>query len=110
MTKLSATVVDLAIPERMVSSTMNHDLSELLEFPCDYGFKAFGPTDDVNFVSAVHVAINHVVPVALDAMKSRPSSKGTYQCVTLLARVYNVEQIHAVYAALKRIDNLKYLL
>jgi putative lipoic acid-binding regulatory protein len=89
---------------------MNPDLSELLEFPCEYGFKAFGSTTDDNFVSAVHAAVNEVTPVPLDAMKARPSSKGNYQCVTLLARVYNVEQIHAVYAALKRIDSLKYLL
>ncbi|MDF1579253.1 MAG: DUF493 domain-containing protein [Desulfuromonadales bacterium] len=94
----------------MVSKPVCTDLNELLDFPCDYGFKAFGPTSDPVFADAVHAAINSVVPLAPDAMTSRSSAQGSYQCITVLVRVASVEQIHSIYAALKQIATLKYLL
>jgi len=86
-------------------------VDELLEFPCDYIFKAFGPNDAGGlFASAVRAAVATVVPVALDAIKSRPSSNGAYLCVTLVVRLYNSTQLHAIYAALQGVPDLKYLL
>lgn len=86
-------------------------LEELLEFPCDYQFKAMGPNDEHgDFFRAVHAAVTSVVPVPLDAVKARPSSKGTFQSVTVLVRAHNVDQIKAIYAALHRVPDLKYLL
>lgn len=86
-------------------------LSELLEFPCDYQFKAFGPgEDDDGFVQSVRQAVSSVVPVSLDAVRTRPSSRGTYVCVTVVVRLYNIDQVRAIYASLRRIEGLKYLL
>lgn len=86
-------------------------LSQLLEFPCDYQFKAFGSGgEDDGFVLAVQEAASSVVPVSLDAVRTRSSSRGTYLCVTVVVRLYNIDQIKAIYAALRRIDSLKYLL
>lgn len=86
-------------------------LDELLEFPCDYPFKVFGQVVPENdFVAAVYRAVNSVMPVPLDAMKSRPSSKGHFLCVTVMARVDSMAQIEAIYTALQRVEGLTYLL
>ncbi len=85
------------------------DVSELIEFPSDHIFKAFGPRGEA-FPGAVYLAVQQITPVALDAMKVRPSSKGTYQCVSITVRLQNYQQLKAVYAALKGVPGLKYLL
>lgn len=86
-------------------------IDELLKFPCHFEFKAFGPgDDDETFLVKVQAAIGTVVPVARQAMKSRPSSAGKYQCVSALVTVHNRAQLEAVYTALRTIDDLKYLL
>ncbi len=81
----------------------------LLEFPCDYEFKAFGPSGP-EFVRQVKTAAEQVVPVSVEAIRARPSSKGVYQCVSVVVRLHNQGQVVAIYAALKGIDSLKYLL
>lgn len=84
---------------------------ELLEFPCHFEFKAFGPgDDDETFLIKVLAAISTVVPVSRQATRSRPSSAGRYQCVSALVTVHNRSQLEAIYAALRTIDDLKYLL
>lgn len=84
---------------------------ELLEFPCDYLFKAFGANDpDGVFQQAVRAAVDAVTPVALDAIKSSRSAGGTYLCVTVVVRLVNFQQLEAIYAALRRVEGLKYLL
>jgi putative lipoic acid-binding regulatory protein len=84
---------------------------ELLEFPCHFEFKAFGPgDDDETFLNKVLNAISTVVPVSRQAMKSRPSSAGRYQCVSALVTLQNRTQMDNVYRALRTIDDLKYLL
>lgn len=84
---------------------------ELLEFPCDYLFKAFGPNDpEGSFQNVVRTVVSEVIPVPLDAVKVRPSGGGTYLCVTVVVRLQNFAQLEAIYAALRRIEGLKYLL
>ena len=84
---------------------------QLLEFPCDYEFKAFGPADeDGRFVEAVRSAVSTVTPVSLDAMRSRLSSAGSYLCVTVVVLLHDVSQLHRIYTELRNIDGLKYLL
>jgi hypothetical protein len=84
---------------------------ERLEFPCHFEFKAFGPgDDDETFLNKVLDAISTVVPVSRQATKSRPSSAGKYQCVSALVTLQNRTQLDAVYTALRKIDDLKYLL
>jgi hypothetical protein len=86
-------------------------LSELMEFPCDYLFKAFGPAAaEDGFERAVHRAVCSIVPVPLDAVRPRTSSGGQYLCVTVLVRVHAFAQIEAIYAALRQVENLKFLL
>ncbi len=84
---------------------------ELIEFPCHFEFKAFGPGGDESpFLSQVESAISTVVQVSRQSMKTRPSSGGKYQCVSALVTLQNRTQMEAVYAELRKIDDLKYLL
>lgn len=84
-------------------------MSDLIEFPSDHMFKAFGPRGEA-FPRAVYLAVQQIVPVSLDAMKVRPSSKGAYQCVSITVRLQSYEQLKATYAALRGVPGLKYLL
>ncbi|AMV72089.1 hypothetical protein JCM30471_05890 [Desulfuromonas carbonis] len=86
--------------------------SELkMEFPCEYQFKVFGPADPArDFVTAVQRAAATVMPIPLDALRVRPSKKGTYLCVTLLARLESKAQLDGMYLALGRLPGLLYLL
>lgn len=84
---------------------------ELFEFPCDHLFKAFGPNDsEGTFLQAVRAAVEMVMPVSLDAIKLSQSSGGAYLCVTIMVRLHNFQQLEAIYASLRRVDGLKYLL
>ena len=84
---------------------------ELIDFPCHFEFKAFGPgDDDGRFCSQVHSAVSEVVQVSRHAMRIRSSSGGRYQCVSVLVTLQNRAQLDGVYAALRKIDDLKYLL
>lgn len=82
---------------------------DLFDFPCDHVFKAMGPNSDF-FAHAVHRAVGEVLPVSQDAIKTRPSAKGNYISVSVVVRVHNFDQVTRIYAALRRIDDLKYLL
>jgi putative lipoic acid-binding regulatory protein len=82
---------------------------ELLQFPCDYMFKAFGPNED-RFTDAVRKAVSTHVPVSLDAVRTRPSREGTYLCVSILVRLHNFDQLKEVYNQLRKVHGLKYLL
>lgn len=81
----------------------------LLDFPCNYEFKAFGSADNA-FAQAVKQAVGQIVPVADDATKSRASSGGKYQSVSVCVRLHNSDQLKQIYAELKKVDGLKYLL
>lgn len=92
----------MSIPDQAVS--------ELLEFPCDFSFKAFGSVGARDFEQDVHRAVCSVVPVSREAMRTRSSSGGHYLCVTVLVRVEAFSQIEMIYAALRQVENIKFLL
>ena len=84
---------------------------ELITFPCHFEFKAFGPGgDESRFLDKVLAAVSTVVQVSRQASRSRPSSGGKYQCVTVLVTLQDRSQLERVYAALRNIDDLKYVL
>ncbi len=82
---------------------------ELLEFPCDYMFKAFGPNNSC-FEKDVREAVASVIPLDLDKMRIRPSSKGSYVCVSVLVRLRSFEQLKTIYNRLREVEGLKFLL
>ena len=80
-----------------------------LEFPCSYEFKAFGDAGPA-FVDTVMAAVRQVLPVSRDAVRVRSSSGGKYQCVSILVQLQNTDQLRAVYATLRQVEDLRYLL
>ncbi len=82
---------------------------ELLDFPCDYIFKTFGPAGEV-FVDQVRKAVDRTISVGSDAMKVRASSGGKYVCVSVVVRLENFSQLVAIYTDLRKIEGLVYLL
>ena len=87
-----------------------HAPDQLLNFPCLYEFKAFGAAADDAFSAAVHEAVNQVMPVGRDALRTRLSSGGRYQCITVLVRLENSTQLTGIYAILRGVAGLRYLL
>lgn len=82
---------------------------DLLEFPLDYEFKAFGPNED-DFTERLCLAVGQVVTVSRHALRERSSSGAKYRCVTLLVRVQSREQLEQIYAEIRQVEGLSYLL
>lgn len=86
-------------------------IAELMDFPCDHVFKAFGPgAEGMTFCAKVHQAVCEVVVVPLDALRSRQSSQSGYVCVSVVVRVVNADQVEGIYSAIKRVEGLLFLL
>jgi len=81
----------------------------LLEFPCQYQFKAVGLAGD-RFRQAVINAVSKYAVVSQDAVLSRPSGKGNYQSVSILVTLYNYRQLTDIYAEMRLAPDLKMLL
>jgi len=82
---------------------------ELLEFPCQYEFKAVGIAGDA-FKQSVLAAAKKHVSVSADAVRSRASGKGTYQSVSILVTLHSYDQLTSIYAEMRKLDGLKMLL
>ena len=82
---------------------------DLLEFPCQYQFKALGRAGEV-FEKAIFHAISQHAAVALDAVYSRPSGKGNYQSVSVLVTLHSFQQLENIYAEMRKVSDLKMLL
>jgi len=84
---------------------------ELLDFPCDYQFKVFAAADGAEaFARAVRLAVNQVIPDGGELLRTRLSSGGRYQCVTVGLRLENSIQLTAIYDNMRAIDGVRYLL
>lgn len=87
------------------------DQAELLEFPCDYLFKAFCAKDAVaSFRISVQHAVSGIVACTDDAVKERQSSKGNYSCVTAMVRLHNRLQLEAINSEIRKIDALLFMI
>ena len=82
---------------------------ELIEFPCDYIFKAMGPNEET-FFNAVRAAVAQTVPVSQDAMKIRRSSGGKWASVSVVVRLHNYSQVRQIYADLRSIEGIRFML
>ena len=82
---------------------------ELLDFPCHYQFKAIGVEGD-DFRVAIMAAASQFVTVTEDAVKCRPSGKGSYQAVSLSVTLNNYQQLIDIYAEMRQVAGLKMLL
>jgi putative lipoic acid-binding regulatory protein len=90
---------------------MNDPVSpeQLIDFPCDYTFKAMGVSGE-DFSSAILSAVRQFALVSQDAVHIRPSGKGNYQSVSVLVWLENYQQLTDIYARMKTVTGLKMLL
>ncbi len=87
------------------------DQSELIEFPCEYQFKAFCAKAAVaTFREAIKQAVNKVMPCGNDAIKERQSTKGNYSCVTALLFLQSREQLEAINTEIRKIETLMFMI
>lgn len=83
---------------------------ELLTYPCVYEYKVFGLVADDRFVDAVLAAVSRVAPVTREAVRTRRSSAGRYQCVTVQVRLETGEQLSQIYDHIRALAGVCYLL
>jgi putative lipoic acid-binding regulatory protein len=75
-------------------------LEQLLEFPVDFPLKVMGRRVD-GFAQAISDLVREHVPGFDPAtIELRPSSKGTWLSLTVVARIDSRAQLEALYAAL----------
>ncbi len=89
-------------------SEFSANLEDLLEYPCSYNFKAIGLGVPA-FAPAVELAVAATVEVPQGALQVRPSSGGKYHSVSVEVRLSSYEELTTIYAAIKQIPELKFM-
>jgi len=89
---------------------MDTKFDELLEFPCDFGFRIMGLAQDdlpehIETVLDQHVANDYKRLPGL-----RKSSSGKYHSISYTVKVQNKEQIELLYKELSAVEIVKYVL
>lgn len=69
----------------------------LLEFPCDFPIKAFGPGSDDFPTRVADIVRVHAPDLQESSIVSRPSKGGRYMAVTVVVRAINQDQLDAIY-------------
>jgi len=82
-----------------------------IDFPCEHVFKAFFAVEVADQCHQLALAaVNRVVPCSRDALRERQSAKGSYSCLSIVVRLHNRDQLESIYAELRGLDGLVYLL
>lgn len=85
--------------------------SAQIDFPCEHVFKAFYSAEtNPDFRLLAIEAVNRTVPCGQDSLRERQSAKGKYSCLSIVVRLHNREQLEAIYASLRSLVGLVYLL
>lgn len=92
----------------MVNPVKNTKFDEFLEFPCPFTFKVMGLAN-VDLTSQVLTMMQKLAPGDY-APKTKASSKGNYESVSLVATVTSKEHIETIYTELGSIADVRYVL
>jgi hypothetical protein len=85
-------------------------LKEAHVFPGPYTFKAIGE-NSANFVAQLCQAIVVVTgPKSVPEVTTRQSAKGNHQAVHMTVHVTDAEQVLRLYAAIKTVPGIRFLL
>ncbi len=87
----------------------NGDRAQGLEFPCRYPIKAMGRTGEGLSEAVVGIIADHVT-VAESDVRSRPSSAGRFESITVTVDVETREQLEAIYADLGKHEQVLWTL
>ena len=88
-----------------------HSISDMLALPCVYDFKAVGPAGDA-FVGSLLARVGGRLGRDIESHEYfvKHSSKGNYSSITLRLYVQTLEEVYAIYAAIKEDKSVKYVL
>jgi putative lipoic acid-binding regulatory protein len=86
----------------------NTKFDEYLEYPCPFTFKVMGLAN-VNLTDQILEKLQPIAPGDY-APKVKPSSKGTYESVTLVATVTSGKHIEEIYNVISNIDDVRHML
>lgn len=102
----------LDIPERASAMVEGPPATgDLVDFPCEYVFKVFGDSSpDVAFVDTVRLCVGKIVAVGDDSVKVRSSSGGKFVCVSVVVWLDNATQLAEIYASLRNVNGLNFLI
>lgn len=92
----------------MVTPVKNTKFDEFLDFPCAFTFKVMGLAN-VDLTSQVLTVMQKLAPGDY-APKIKPSSKGNYESITLVATVTSKENIEAIYTELGSLEDVRHVL
>lgn len=89
---------------------MDTKFDEILDFPCDFGFRVMGLAQDqlpdlINQVLELHAPGNYK-----QLPNIRASSSGKYHSVSYTVRVTDKDHIELLYKELSAIDIVRYVL
>jgi putative lipoic acid-binding regulatory protein len=87
---------------------LNTHFDELLDFPCVFAFKVMGVAGP-ELMGEVLTVIQKNAPGDY-APTVKPSSKGTYQALSVPVTVTSKEQIEAIYNELNNLESVRYIL
>ena len=80
----------------------------LFEFPCEFPVKAMGKTCAELEIAVIEIMNRHVPDLAEDALKMRPSSKGTYTAITVIIQAQSKDQLDSIYMELTACEHIAY--
>ena len=82
----------------------------VMEFPCDFGIKAMGPTSDDFDSIVVGIIRQYVDDIKEGAVTTKQSSGGKFTSVSVDFHVTSKQQLDAIYKALMDHEQVKYIL
>jgi putative lipoic acid-binding regulatory protein len=92
----------------VVKPVKNTKFDEFLEFPCPFTFKIMGLAN-VSLTDQVIAKLQAIVPGDYSP-KVKPSSKGTYESITIVATVGSKEDIEQIYTEVGGLEDVRYVL
>lgn len=89
---------------------MDTKFDELLEFPCDFGFRIMGLAQD-DLPDHVEAVLDiHVTKAYTRLPGVRKSSTGKYHSISYTVKVQSKEHIELLYKELSAVEIVKYVL
>jgi putative lipoic acid-binding regulatory protein len=85
----------------MTQDLHSPDNESLLEFPCDYHFKAMGKASDTFIDTCFEIALKIDAKATRESIKIKDSKGKNFISVTIPVYVTCLEQVHQIYADLK---------
>lgn len=82
---------------------------DLIEYPCDYAFKAMCRSGTMNTAPSQHVqelVLRHVSHAEIVNLNSNSSRTGKFESVTVTIRLHNRQQLESIYQALADSDDV----